>query len=139
MRYVFLLLLAGCASSSTPPSGSPPAQTLPLPAGTYALRFAAGASPAGAPALQLHLAADGRVTVTDGSTTHVVSLFNGLPNDQIEILDQSGPAACRDDGPIPGRYHVQSTATGFELHAVDDPCDGRRVAMNNSTLTPAQR
>ncbi len=144
MRYVLLLLLAGCASSGpppsssgTPPSGPPPAQT--LPAGTYDLRVTAGAAPAGAPALQLHLAADGRATVTDGSTTHVVSLFNGLPNDQIEILDQSGPAACRDDGPIPGRYHVQRTAAGFELHAVDDPCEGRRAALNNNTLVPAQR
>ena len=131
------LALAGCASSGTPRPGPPPAQT--LPAGTYDLRVAAGAGPADAPALQVHLAADGRATVTDGTTTHVVSVFNPLPNDQIEVLDQSGPAACRDDGPIPGRYHVQVTAAGFELHAVDDPCEGRRAAMNGNTLVRAPR
>ena len=127
------LVLAGCASSGGPRSLTP--QT--FPAGTYDLRVTAGAAPAGVPALQIHLAADGRATVTDGSATHVVSLFNRLPNDQIEILDQSGPAACREDGPIPGRYHVQETAVGFELHAVGDPCEGRRAAMNGNTLVPA--
>lgn len=143
MRLLVILLISGCATAGGPSlagvPGQPAASEQVLPAGIYEIRVAPGGPAAGMPALRILLTADGRSTVTDGTTTHVVGRMNHLGNEQIEMLDESGPAACLDSGPVAGRYRVRKTAEGYELHAVDDACTGRRGALNGNTLVPVQR
>lgn len=133
MRYLVVLLALACSSGG--PRAEPPTPATTILPGTYELR--ANAAAAGMPVLHFELSPDGALRVTEGSVLHVRTLVAQRAGGELEFLDQDGPRACRNPDPIPGRYRAERTAEGWRLHVISDACDGRKGALDGSSLVLA--
>ena len=134
MRFLILLVVLGCRSAG--PHADDPALKNLIPSGSYVLH-ANGPAAAGGPVRLFELGTDGTVRVTEGGVLHVRTHLVQSGGGNLEFLDQEGPRACRNPDPIPGRYRVERTAKGWQFHVLSDACEGRRGALDGTTIAIA--
>lgn len=78
--------------------------------------------------LTIHIRSDSSfVTASDGSV--VVRSVCKLSGDTLSLTDYDGQHACPD---MKGSYKVSVTDEFLTMVLIDDPCDGRAGALNNS-------
>jgi len=142
MKKCTLLLfaaLAACTPASTGamPPPPPPAMSMTAPAGlgtgTYATTIVASDLPSGASA-DMQSGMVGMWELVVDRPGHAVARYNGeqvvetafeVQGNQITFSNDTGQYACN----TPGRYTWEMTAAGLRFTKVEDPCDGRAVAL----------
>lgn len=134
MRHLVALLALGCSAAI--PRTEPLTAVSNIPPGTYELR-ANDTAGARMPVLKFELGPDGVLRVTEGDVLHVRTQLTQHPGGELEFMDQDGPRACRNPDPIPGRYRAERAADGWRLRVVTDSCDGRKGALDGSSLVRA--
>jgi hypothetical protein len=139
LSLVLLAALAACtpASTSTMPPPPQPAAAMPMPAGigngTYSTTIVAADLPAGASA-DMQSGLVGMWELVVDRPGHAVARYNGqqvvetqfeVQGNQVTFSNDTGQYACN----TPGSYTWETTAAGLRFTKVNDPCDGRAVAL----------
>lgn len=138
LSLVLLAALAACAPASSgtmPPPPPPAAMSMPagIADGTYSTTIAASDIPAGASA-DMQSGMVGMWELVVDRPGHAIARYNGqqvvetgfeVQGNQVTFSNDTGPYACN----APGTYTWEMTAAGLRFTRVNDPCDGRAVAL----------
>jgi hypothetical protein len=111
-----VLVLSACA---TAPNREGPA----FPFGSYRIRAA-----------QVDYDQGGRYRIYDATQTYVEGRYD-IQGDTIAMTDVGGQYACQGDT-NPGRYKWSAENGAIRFSLLEDRCDARRVAMQESPFPP---
>jgi hypothetical protein len=143
MPRLSLLLVPALALACAPPSTTasspgPSNDRMSFPVATYATTIVDADVPATAPA-DMRSGLVGRWVIAFGDNGHALASFGGrqvvdapftVSGNEITFTADSGEYACGTSG----RYTWHATATELHLTRIEDPCDGRAIALTAHAL-----